>query len=347
MKKIFLKIIILAIVLLPATVFGAGNANISGYILLQIERHGEAWYVYPDNGNRYYLGRPNDAFVIMKKLALGAKHNYIANTTIFPARLSGQILLDVDKNGEAYYIYPKDYKKYPLGRPADAFRIMSQLGLGISNAKLDNIPLGDINNITASNPLDNKVLQSVPFTTQAPFSGWGDLRQQDGCEEASSLMAVKWARGQELTATGALQKITGASDYILNKYGEYRDVSPVDTVNWIIKDYFNYPNAAVKYSASLSDIIAELNKGNVIIAPMNGQLLHNPYYTAPGPLNHMLVIRGYDVARNVFITNDPGTRRGELYEYDAQLLYNSIRAYLTGNLESVGTIKKDVIVIWK
>ena len=348
MKKISFKIILLAALLLPAAAFGAGNTNISGYILLQVDRHGEAWYVYPGDGERYYLGRPDDAFAIMKKLALGAKHDYIANTAIFPGRLSGRILLDVDKHGEAYYIYPKDNQKYYLGRPADAFSIMSRLGLGISDANLSNIPLGDINGAVVSNPEDDRVLQqNVPFTTQAPFGNWSDLRQEDGCEEASSLMAIRWARGQSLTAAEALQQITGASDYILNKYGEYRDVSPLDTVNWIIKDYFAYPKAAVKYNASLADIIAELDKGNLVLAPMNGQLLHNPYYTAPGPVNHMLVIRGYDPEKKTFITNDPGTRHGELYEYDAQLLYSSIRAYLTGNLEPVSTVKKDVIVVWK
>jgi len=36
-----------------------------------VESHGEAWYVYPIDGLRYYLGRPDDAFSIMRQLGLG------------------------------------------------------------------------------------------------------------------------------------------------------------------------------------------------------------------------------------------------------------------------------------
>lgn len=42
-----------------------------GKILLQVQRHGEAWYVNPVDGKRYFLGRPADAFAIMRKLGLG------------------------------------------------------------------------------------------------------------------------------------------------------------------------------------------------------------------------------------------------------------------------------------
>lgn len=200
---------------------------------------------------------------------------------------------------------------------------------------------------TSATVKNKKILQKVPFTSQAPYGKWSDVRQEDGCEEASALMAIKWAKGETLTRDIALKKILGASDYILKKYKEYRDVSVTDTLNWIIKDYFNYQKAAVKKNISLTEMIAELNKGNIIIAPMNGQLLKNPYYTAPGPLTHMIVIRGYDPVKYVFITNDSGTKRGELYEYDANLFYRAIRAYPTGNHEKILKIEKNVIIVWK
>lgn len=349
MKNILTKSGILAFLglcfILSSPASGA-SVQKPGYILLQVQQNGEAWYVYPANGRKYYLGRPADAFSIMKKLALGAKHDYIANTEIFPSRLSGLILLDVERNGEAYYIYPGDRKKYYLGRPADAFRIMRELGLGITTSNLNTIPTGNIND-PITTPSSSKILQVVPFTSQAPLGNWSDIRQEDGCEEASTLMAVKWARGEKLTSEEALKEITASSDYTLKKYKEFRDLSVPDTLNWVIKDYFGYQNAAIKKSPSKEDIIEELKKGNLIIAPMNGQLLHNPYYTPPGPVNHMLVIKGYDPGRKVFITNDPGTRRGESYEYDENALFESIRDYETGNHEKISTLAKDVIVVWK
>ena len=42
-----------------------------GKIFLQVQNHGEAWYVNPDNGKRYFLGRPADAFNMMRELGLG------------------------------------------------------------------------------------------------------------------------------------------------------------------------------------------------------------------------------------------------------------------------------------
>ncbi|PIP17417.1 MAG: hypothetical protein COX43_04460, partial [Parcubacteria group bacterium CG23_combo_of_CG06-09_8_20_14_all_35_9] len=56
----------------------------------------------------------------------------------------GKILLDVEQHGEAYYIYPKDKRAYYLDRPADAFRIMKELGLGITNSDIRKIDVGEI-----------------------------------------------------------------------------------------------------------------------------------------------------------------------------------------------------------
>jgi len=323
------------------------NETISGYIFLQIEEHGEAWYIYPANQNRYYLGRPADAFEVMKKLSLGVKHDFITNTEIFPARLSGLILLDTESHGEAYYIYPLDLKKYYLGRPIDAWNIMRELGRGITNNDLKKISFGDTNGVIVETNT-NTTLLNIPFTVQAPYGNWNDERLEDGCEEASALMAIKWTQNaQSISQQEANDTILAVSDYLLKTYGEYRDISAVDAVNWIYKDYFNYQKVAFKQGVSRADIIAELEKGNAVIAPMNGQLLNNPYFTQPGPRQHMLVIRGYDPVKDEFITNDPGTRHGELYRYDSTLLFNAIRNYPTGYQGAFNTIKKDIIVVWK
>jgi hypothetical protein len=114
--------------------------RLSGRILLQTQRNGEAWYLYPKDKRRYFLGRPLDAFTIMRKLGLGASHKYISSNKIFPIDVWGRILLDVEKNGEAYYVSPVDKKAYYLGRPKDAFRIMREKGLGIANDQLYRIP---------------------------------------------------------------------------------------------------------------------------------------------------------------------------------------------------------------
>ena len=115
--------------------------RVTGYILLQVEEKGEAWYVYSEDQERYYLGRPDDAFSIMRELSLGisnsdlirlfgslpdtnAKSSFVSIDKTLAQRLSGQILLQVEGAGEAYYIYPKNQTGYYLGRPDDAFSIM-------------------------------------------------------------------------------------------------------------------------------------------------------------------------------------------------------------------------------
>ncbi len=120
------------------------STRLAGRILLQAEENGEAWYLEPDKNERHYLGRPADAFAIMRKFGLGISEANFAKfqTEGVPSRFSGRILLRVEANGEAYYISPVDLKMHYLGRPADAFRIMRELALGVSNDNLNQIPLG-------------------------------------------------------------------------------------------------------------------------------------------------------------------------------------------------------------
>ena len=343
MKKLILTISILAF--LPSAGLAQGASTWSGYILLQVEKNGEAWYVYPKDEKRYFLGRPADAFNIMKKLSLGAPHQFIEETRVFPERLAGRILLDVEQNGEAYYIHPETRKKHYLDRPKDAFQIIRRQGQGISNKDLATILKADTKNDL---PVASKIIiENVPFTPQAPFADWQDPRQQDGCEEASALMAVRWVRGQELSRQEALNKILDLSDFLENKYGEYRDTSLPDMKDQIFRDYFDYNDVEVQKDIQIKDIIRELDKGNLVLTPMDGQKLPNPYYTPPGPSRHMIVVRGYNPKKEVFITNDPGTRHGELFQYDTRDFYDSIRAYPTGYHEPIPEISRDIITVKK
>lgn len=147
-------------------------ASVSGRILLQVESHGEAWYVNPVDGKRYYMGRPDDAFALMRSFGLGARDADIGSYQISqaPSRLSGRILLQVQDKGQAFYIYPLDLKLYYLGRPSDAFSVMRALGLGISNSDLAKIPIGSSSKTpTASTDL-NSNLTPVPSLPTSPSS---------------------------------------------------------------------------------------------------------------------------------------------------------------------------------
>ena len=123
----------------------------AGMILLQVEQNGEAWYVDPATLTRYSLGRPDDAFDVMRSLGLGISNADLALIPVagsgsaggasMRSRLSGTILLQVESLGEAWYVYPETLERTYLGRPADALATMSSLGLGISDANLGTIPV--------------------------------------------------------------------------------------------------------------------------------------------------------------------------------------------------------------
>ena len=191
------------------------------------------------------------------------------------------------------------------------------------------------------------IVKDVSFAAQAPFGEWSDPRQQDACEEASALIAIKWALGESFTLAEAKAEILKISKYQTDEFGEYRDTSAEDTLERIINGYFGYDKARLEKDIAKADIIKELENGNLIIVPTDGQLLDNPNFTPPGPERHMLVIRGYDYDTKKFIANDPGTRQGQNYNYPEDVLFRAIQNYATGYHEPIEKMEKVMIVVEK
>ena len=154
MKKLrFIVIFALALSCLAAVAHAQAADRLKGRILLQVESKGQAWYVDPISGQRAFLGYPADAFRVMREMGLGITnkdlarialpdevYSYASNKAV-AQRLAGRILLQVENKGAAWYINPVDLKRYSLGYPADAFQVMRQLGLGISNIDLAKIAI--------------------------------------------------------------------------------------------------------------------------------------------------------------------------------------------------------------
>jgi len=120
--------------------------RLNGHILLQVEEKGQAWYLEPVTKQKHFMGRADDAFSLMRKFGLG-----ITNTNLdkflaakAPSKFSGRIFLAVERNGEAYYVNPVDLKLYYLGRPADAYQMMRDLALGVSNDNIRHIPVAEV-----------------------------------------------------------------------------------------------------------------------------------------------------------------------------------------------------------
>lgn len=210
-------------------------ARLQGYILLQVEENGEAYYYNPEDDLRYFLGRPQDAFELMRSAGLGITNNDLnkipigitqltgpdndndslsnafedaVGTSNFSAdsdgddysdraeieghynpigegnwsvdysvinMLKGKVLLQVENNGEAWYVYPQDGKRYFLGRPHDAFEVMRRLGMGISNQNL--------NLIISDEDIKNCITQGngIPVIADPPICcpGLSEIPPQD------------------------------------------------------------------------------------------------------------------------------------------------------------------------
>jgi len=98
------------------------------------------------------------------------------------------------------------------------------------------------------------VFFDVPFTPQAVFGNWADVRQSNACEEASVLMAMRWVEGKNLLLKDAEEEIIAISDFEKEKYGHFHDTSARDTVERIFKDYFKYEGVSVRYNIGMDDI---------------------------------------------------------------------------------------------
>ncbi len=189
------------------------------------------------------------------------------------------------------------------------------------------------------------LIKGVPFTAQAPSGEWSDPLQENGCEEAATLMAVYWARGLKLDKLTAKKEIVAMGNYQLEAYGEAIDTDATDTVSRLFVGYFHYDQAQVSSDISKAKLISALRQGQLVILPTNGRLLKNPNFTAPGPTTHMIVVLGYDPNTDEFITNDPGTRNGQHYRYPAIRLLSAVVDYPTGDHEVQDPAKKSMIVV--
>jgi len=59
-------------------------------------------------------------------------------------RTSGKILLQVERHGEAWYVHPKTGIRYYMKDGEAAYNLMRYYSLGITNADLEKIPVGDL-----------------------------------------------------------------------------------------------------------------------------------------------------------------------------------------------------------
>lgn len=145
----------------------------------------------------------------------------------------------------------------------------------------------------------------IKFASQSPFAVWDDLHNE-ACEEAAMIMASKYFKDENLDKQIMEDEIQALIKWETEN-GYEVDATAEETVE-ILKNYFGF-SAEVTSEVTVERMKRELALGNLVITPHAGRELGNPYYRQPGPVYHFLVIRGWD--EDEFITNDPGTKRGD------------------------------------
>ena len=154
---------------------------------------------------------------------------------------------------------------------------------------------------------------AVPFYAQAPDFDW-TLPWQEACEEASSILVDAYWQNDPLSVDEMKARILALVAWENDRFGFYEHTTAADTAT-ILKEVMGYRRVDVEYGIGIDDIVAHVRAGRPVIVPLAGRLLGNPYYTSPGPVYHMLVVKGVTDDGKI-ITNDVGTRHGKNYVYD-------------------------------
>lgn len=104
------------------------------------------WYIDPDTQERYLIKDGVSVSRLLKKIGV-ATHDKeldkISTDHNAGYEKRGEILIQVDKNGEAWYVNPIDLKKYYIQNGKDGFATIQNLALDISAIKLNAIPITD------------------------------------------------------------------------------------------------------------------------------------------------------------------------------------------------------------
>lgn len=192
--------------------------RLKGYILLQTESNGEAWYVNPTDAKRYYMKDGAAAYEMLRQFGLGISNRDLekiptgvvlglSDSNIKPAnfnrsihsqtlinRLKGKIVLQVEALGEAWYVYPKDGRRYYMRDGEVAYEIMKKLSLGISNKNIELIAKGafqggamgdSTNNSGQKRPANtdnifDQIAQAVVLIETGKNSGSGMILENNG-----------------------------------------------------------------------------------------------------------------------------------------------------------------------
>ena len=164
----------------------------------------------------------------------------------------------------------------------------------------------------------------APFVSQAPLGNWDNLHNE-ACEEASVLSVVLYLENQNMSREEIDIKLIEMVQWQEDNFGGHYDLPTAKVKEFVEKYYDGKYKVKIVYDPSQDDIKQAIASKNPVIIPASGRTLANPHYKSPGPVYHMIVLRGYDNKKKEFITNDVGTHHtGDGYRFNMDKVYKAI-----------------------
>jgi hypothetical protein len=191
-----------------------------------------------------------------------------------------------------------------------------------------------------NSPIPGELNLDVPFTSQAPEAVW-DYTHEEACEEAAIFMANRYFKGEAINGPeGAEEGIQQIIAWEKENLGFFESTTAEETAR-VIKEFLNLKAETIK-NPTVIDIKEAISRNELVLVPASGRDIGNPFYKAPGPLYHFLLIKGYTADK--FITNDAGTKRGANYPYDFKTILNANHDWNGGDVLSGDKV---IILVYK
>ncbi len=177
-------------------------------------------------------------------------------------------------------------------------------------------------------PLPASVRLAVPFTSQAPLHNM-DRAHEEYCEAATVLMVGQYFEGDHRSLIPPAEADSTMAKFVAWERSNYRSLDlRLDQMAQVGAQFYKVQGSVVP--VDLDVLKQHLAAGRPVIIPVmtwGGPGGTKIYPTYGGKsVYHVIVVIGYDSAKDMLYTNDPGLREGQGLAYKWEVLSSEIDA---------------------
>lgn len=186
------------------------------------------------------------------------------------SKLKGRILLQVESRGEAWYVNPNDNRRYYMPNGSEAYKIMRDLGVGVTNKNLEKIKA----NKAFAKKHQGKIFLQIESHGEAYYIDTTGVAHylKDG-EAAYGIMRELGLgiKTNDLTKISLSDKDKTINSAPAEEVNSLTCTLPTDTRQMDIFDV----HAHISPKVSISQIISEMDKANVRVTNLYSGTLEN------------------------------------------------------------------------